>query len=393
MCVGGAVLKKAVILLLVLLFSFGFTTYAEQDPLLTADESVDSVVSESIPDKIDYKWALEQYGKQEKIKLMEMNVDLNLPALEETMEKYEKMTDPIVGASSPMTRANNMVIMKYGIAEQKKSIEDLKNSVKAGLDREAISIRNSLRTLYASKLNIFYNEKNLYFAKKALDIAETFYRIGTQTYTEVLSARYSYLSAEDALEDATLAYENNLMSFNRYIGMDLLTEYKDFDLDEEPMIKNTDHIQKLADRKFEAIIKEKEYQIEKEQYRKESLESLILIYSHIEKDILEEVENIEERIADLEKELEQLHFYQRRQLNERAKSIIKAFEAIEESKENLAELRKSYDQLYQQYLDNDATYTAVEQKQLDIIKAQNNLKLQIYDFNTSYMSYLMDMEN
>ena len=36
------------------------------------------------------------------------------------------MTDPIVGASSPMTRANNMVIMKYGIAEQKKSIEDLK---------------------------------------------------------------------------------------------------------------------------------------------------------------------------------------------------------------------------------------------------------------------------
>ncbi|NLY96732.1 MAG: hypothetical protein GX082_04770, partial [Clostridiaceae bacterium] len=70
-----------------------------------------------------------------------------------------------------------------------------------------------------------------------------------------------------------------------------------------------------------------------------------------------------------------------------------AFEAIEESKENLAELRKSYDQLYQQYLDNDATYTAVEQKQLDIIKAQNNLKLQIYDFNTSYMSYLMDMEN
>ena len=136
-----------------------------------------------------------------------------------------------------------------------------------------------------------------------MDIAETFYRIGTQTYTEVLSARYSYLSAEDALEDATLAYENNLMSFNRYIGMDLLTEYKDFDLDEEPMIKNTDHIQKLADRKFEAIIKEKEYQIEKEQYRKESLESLILIYSHIEKDILEEVENIEERIADLEKEL------------------------------------------------------------------------------------------
>ncbi|NLY97414.1 MAG: TolC family protein, partial [Clostridiaceae bacterium] len=322
-------MKKAVILLLVLLFSFGFTTYAEQDPLLTADESVDSVVSESIPDKIDYKWALEQYGKQEKIKLMEMNVDLNMPALEETLEKYEKMTDPIVGASSPMTRANNMVIMKYGIAEQKKSIEDLKNSVKAGLDREAISIRNSLRTLYASKLNIFYNEKNLYFAKKALDIAETFYRIGTQTYTEVLSARYSYLSAEDALEDATLAYENNLMSFNRYIGMDLLTEYKDFDLDEEPMIKNTDHIQKLADRKFEAIIKEKEYQIEKEQYRKESLESLILIYSHIEKDILEEVENIEERIADLEKELEQLHFYQRRQLNERAKSIIKAFEAIE----------------------------------------------------------------
>ena len=83
-------MKKAVILLLVLLFSFGFTTYAEQDPLLTADESVDSVVSESIPDKIDYKWALEQYGKQEKIKLMEMNVDLNLPALEETLEKYEK---------------------------------------------------------------------------------------------------------------------------------------------------------------------------------------------------------------------------------------------------------------------------------------------------------------
>lgn len=382
-------MKKAIILFLVLLLSFGFTTYAEQDAKLLVSTTT---TEEKIPDKIDYKWALDQSAKQEKYKLMEMSNKISLDSLEKTLEDYTKMTDPIRGARTPAMRANNMVIMKYGIPEQKARIEKTKNSVQDSLEQEVIGIRNSLRNLYASKLNISYSEKSLNYAKIALNNAEVFYKNDTGTLSDVENAKYNFRSAEIALEDAKIAYENSLMSFNKLIGVDLLTTYKDFDIEEELIIKNTDNIKKLADKKYESLLKDKEYQIEKEVFRKEAMESFIGIYPNSKKDILEEIEKIDENIVKINNELEQMKFTQRRVYNEKAQSMIDSFEAIKETKKYIAELYEAYNELYNQYLNHDVGSLSVEQKKLDIVKAENNMKQQIYNFNTSYMSYLMEME-
>ncbi|HBN84549.1 MAG TPA: hypothetical protein DDZ89_11960 [Clostridiales bacterium] len=375
-------MKKAIILILVLLLSFGFTTYAEDtQPVL-----------DEVPDKIDYKWAMDQYSKREEINLMYMSVEMSLPNLEETLEELKERTDPIRGASTPAMRANNMVTMKYGIAEQEKRIEDLKNSVQKNLDQQVIGLRNSLRSVYASEKNVSFSERSLRFAKTAFDNAEYYYSNGIGTLSSLKSAMYNYLSAQVDLEDAKIAFENSLMSFNRTIGMDLLTVYKEIDIDETLMIKNTNNIKPLADQKYESLIKAKEYEIEKEQYRKESLESLFSIYPNSKEHILEELETIEERISDLNDDLIQMKITQRRYYNERAQAMIDSFDSIDDTKENIAELKKSYNKTYSQYLDKDIGYVAVEQSRLNIEKAENNLKQQIYNFNTSYMSYLLEME-
>lgn len=371
-------LKKAIILVLVLLMSFGLTTYAE-DTL-------------TIPDKIDYKWAIDQYAKREEIRLMEMSVEMSLPSLEEALKEYKERKNPIWGASTPAMRADNMVLMKYGIAEQEERIEQLKNSVQKSLDQQVIGLRSSLISVYASQKNIYFSEKNLAISKKNLDTAEYYYKNGIGTLSSVKDARYNYLATKDALEDAKYGYENNLMNFNRTIGMDLLTVYKNIDINEALLINNTNGIKSLADKKYESLIKAKEYEIEKEQYRKESLESLFSFYPNSKEHILETLELIEEKISDLNDELIVMKFTQRRYYNERAEAMIDSFDSIGDAKKNITELKNSYNKLYAQYLDGEVGYASVEQSRINIERAEDNLKQQIYNFNTSYMSYLMEME-
>ena len=369
-------LKKIIIIILVFLLPVGLTTYAQK---------------ESVPDVINIQWAIEKMSNHEKYVLMGMNNKISLYYAENTLNDYLKITDPIYNARTPVIRVNNMVIMEYGINEQEQKIRDIEDSIRKSMESDIISVRDSLYTLYSSKLNISYYEKSVYFADINLKNTTRYFENNSGSETAVINAKYSLESAMVTLNEAKTTYQNNQMSFNRLIGIDLTTTYKNFNLDEELLIKDTTSIKNLADKKYESLIKEKEYQIEKENFRKKELESLIYFYPNNE-DIPNEIEKINENIIKINNEIEKMEFYQRRTYNEKAQSMINIFDSIQDIQENITDLNNDYNKLYNQYRAGDVGYVSVEQKALDIEKAKNNLKLAIFNFNNRYMAYLIEME-